>query len=405
MRATAVREWEASESMNTIYGPGHDRDAVAATLGISWDDARRRVLARIGTYVAQETPSAHQELLDALASVVADDLRAAGATVTSHPAPGLGTNLVAEVPGDVDDRPVLLLGHLDTVHPIGAFGTNELRLEGDRAIGPGVYDMKAGVALLVEALTLLHERGERPRRPVRFLVTCDEEIGSHSSRGIIEDHARQAAAVLVPEPSMPDGGVKTRRKGVATYRIETTGQAAHAGIDPGLGISASQELAHQLVDVFALADHARGTTINVGMMGAGTATNVIPAKAWATIDVRIAEPDEGERIHTALMALQPHDPRAKVQVQRTEHRGPLVRTAGVVALYEHARGIAAQLGHDLGEGGTGGGSDGSLAAAVGADVLDGLGPRGAGAHTLDEHIIVDDLPFRLALLCGLLKTL
>src|SRR5690606_25818878 len=369
------------------------------------------------------------------------DLRAAGATVTSHPAPGLGTNLVAEVPGDVDDRPVLLLGHLDTVHPVGAFGTNELRLEGDRAIGPGVYDMKAGVALLVEALTLLHERGERPRRPVRFLVTCDEEIGSHSSRGIIEDHARQAAAVLVPEPSMPDGGVKTRRKGVATYRIETTGQAAHAGIDPGLGISASQELAHQrvdvvaladhargpttkggmmgaatatnvrpaaahqLVDVFALPDHARGTTINVGMMGAGTATNVIPAKAWATIDVRIAEPDEGERIHTALMALQPHDPRAKVQVQRTEHRGPLVRTAGVVALYEHARGIAAQLGHDLGEGGTGGGSDGSLAAAVGADVLDGLGPRGAGAHTLDEHIIVDDLPFRLALLCGLLKTL
>ncbi len=204
---------------------------------------------------------------------------------------------------------------------------------------------------------------------------------------------------------MPGGGVKTQRKGVATYRLETTGEAAHAGIDPGLGISATHELARQMVDVFALADHARGTTVNIGMIGAGTASNVIPAQAWATIDVRIAEPAEGERVHRSLLALQPHDARAGVTARRTENRGPLVRTPGVVALYETARSITAGLGHELGEGATGGGSDGSLAAAAGAAVLDGLGPRGAGAHTLDEHVLVEDLPFRLALLCGLLKTL
>lgn len=390
--------------MNTLQ-PEHDRAAVSRALGIDWDDARARVLRRVRSYVGHETPSAHPEPIDALAAEVAADLRAAGAMVTSHAAPGLGTNLVADVAGATGEAPVLLLAHIDTVHPVGAFGGNALRQENGRAIGPGVFDMKSGAALLVEALTLLHERGERPRRPVRYLVTCDEEIGSHSSRALIEEHARAAAAVLVPEPSMPDGGVKTRRKGVATYRIETTGEAAHAGIDPGLGVSASHELAHQLLNVLDLADHARGTTLNVGMMGAGTASNVIPGQAWATIDVRIAEPAEGERVHQSLLALQPHDVRAKVRVIPTEHRGPLVRTPGVVALYEHARTLAAELGQELGEGGTGGGSDGSLAAAVGAAVLDGLGPRGAGAHTLDEFVFVEDLPFRLALLCRLLQTL
>lgn len=391
--------------MSTVEQPGCDTGAVEAALGISWDDARQRVLSRLAAYVARETPSEHPELLDALAGMIAADLRAAGTQVTAVAAPGLGTNLVADVPGRTTDAPVLLLAHIDTVHPVGAFGAGGLRVEGGRATGPGVYDMKGGVALLVEALLLLHERGAQPRRPVRFLVTCDEEIGSHSSRGLIEAHAREAGAVLVPEPSMPDGGVKTGRKGVTTYRLETTGEAAHAGVDPGLGVSASHELARQMLDVFALADHARGTTINIGMIGAGTATNVIPAKAWATIDVRIAQPAEGERIHAALESLQPHDARTRVRARRTEHRPPLVRTPAIAALYEHARGVAAELGHTLTEGSTGGGSDGSLAAAVGAAVLDGLGPRGAGAHTLDEHVLIEDLPFRLALLCRLLETL
>lgn len=383
---------------------GHDHAAVAASLGLDWEDARARVLQRITDYVSQETPSAHAPQLEELAARIADDMRAAGMEVTAHAAPELGTNLVGELPGREVAPPVVMLAHIDTVHPIGAFPA-ALRIENGRAYGPGVYDMKAGAALLVEALTHLRARGRSPRRPVRLLITCDEEIGSHSSRPLIEAHARAAGAVLVPEPSMPDGGVKTGRKGVATYRLETTGTAAHAGIDPGLGVSASHELARQMLDVFALADHQRGTTVNIGMIGAGTASNVIPGLAWAAIDVRLADPAEGERVHAALMKLRPYDGRSSVTVQRTEFRPALVRTPQVAALYEHAHALAAELGMDLGEGATGGGSDGSIAAAMGAAVLDGLGPRGAGAHTLDEHIVIDDLPFRLALLCRLLETL
>lgn len=391
--------------MSTTEPAVCDRDAVADALGISWDAARERVLARIDAYVRLESPSAHAPLLNAVAARVAEDLVAAGATVELHDAGDLGTNMVASVPGSEPLPPVLLLAHLDTVHPVGTFAHAGLRIEDGRAYGPGAYDMKGGAALLVEALTLLRERALQPRRPVKFLITCDEEIGSHSSRKLIEQLAREAAAVLVPEPCMPDGGVKTARKGVATYRLETTGRAAHAGVDPGVGVSAAHELARQLIRVFDLADAERGTTLNVGMLGAGSATNVIPGSAWATIDVRIAEPAEGERVHAALTSLAPIDARAGVAVKRTELRPPLVRTPAIALLYEHARTIATSLGAELSEGGTGGGSDGSIAAAEGAAVLDGLGPRGAGAHTLDEHIIIDDLPFRLALLRGLLETL
>lgn len=388
-----------------VNGPDHDPLAVAAALGISWSDAQQRVLTRIAAYVAQETPSGHAELLSPLAGMIASDLHAAGAHVTSHDAPGLGTNLVAELPGREQESPALLLAHIDTVHPVGAFGAGPLRIENGTAIGPGVYDMKGGVALLIEALTLFGEHERLPRRPIRFLVTCDEEIGSHSSRTLIEENARLAGAVLVPEPCMPDGGVKTGRKGVATYRLEVGGIAAHAGVDPGVGASATHELARQMLDAFALADHERGTTVNVGMIGAGSATNVIPGSAWATIDVRLADPAEGDRVHDALSRLRAYDARASVHVTRTEFRPPLVRTPSVVALYRHARELAAQLGFELGEGTTGGGSDGSIAAAVGAAVLDGLGPRGGGAHTLHEHILVDDLPLRLALIHQLLDTL
>lgn len=392
-------------SSTTDVSVAYDRDAIAAALGISYDDARARVLARIDDYVALESPSGHAPLLNALGARVTSDLGAAGARIETHDAAELGSNYVAHVEGREALPPILMLAHIDTVHPVGAFGAPGLRIEGGRAYGPGAYDMKGGASLLVEALTLLHERGSPPRRPVRFLVTCDEEIGSHTSRALIELHAREAAAVLVPEPCMPDGGVKTQRKGVATYRLETTGRAAHAGVDYGVGVSATHELARQMIRVFDFADPRRGTTLNIGMIGAGSATNVIPGKAWATIDVRLAEPAEGERVHAALEALEPFDPDAGVAVQRTELRPPLVRSPAIVELYQQARVVAAALGFDLGEGGTGGGSDGSIAAATGATVLDGLGPQGVGAHTLQEHIVIDDLPFRLALLCGLLDVL
>jgi glutamate carboxypeptidase len=364
------------------------------------------LLSRIRRYVEIETPSGHAAGIDALASVIAEELVHLGADVRSHDAPGYGRNLVASIEGaEPDLDPLVVLAHIDTVHPVGTLLRQPFVLRDGRAEGPGVYDMKTGVALVVEALARLHADGARPRRPVRFLVTCDEEIGSHSARPLIEAVARGAAAALVPEPSMPDGSVKTARKGVATYRFDIAGRAAHAGIEPEAAISAVTELSHQLPRILALADHARGTTVNVGVLHAGTASNVVSGEAWGTIDVRSVVPAEAERVHEGLLALRPVLRGATLVIQRTESRPPLVRTPDVVALYERARAIAAGLGVTIGEGATGGGSDGSLIATFGVPTLDGLGARGGGAHSVDEHILVDDLAFRATFMTRLLAEL
>ena len=367
--------------------------------------AADRVLARVRRYVEIETPSGAASEIVRLSQLIEQELRAVGASLEPYDAPGLGRNIVAEVPGRELAEPLLVLAHLDTVHPLGTLAQRPFRIEGGRAYGPGIYDMKAGLATTVEALTWLQERGVFPRRPVRLLITCDEEIGSHSSRPLIELHARGAAAVLVPEPSTPDGGVKTFRKGVSTYRVEAFGRAAHAGIDGTAAVSATAELVHALGAILELARHDRGTTVSIGMIGGGTASNVVAAEAWAVVDIRLAQGGEEERVHGAMLGLRALNPAARLEVRRTEHRPPLLRTDRIVALYHRAQALAAELGADLPEGATGGGSDGSIAAAVGAATLDGLGPRGGGAHAVDEHILVDDLPFRLALMARLFEYL
>jgi glutamate carboxypeptidase len=203
---------------------------------------------------------------------------------------------------------------------------------------------------------------------------------------------------------MPDGGVKTFRKGVATYQIAARGRAAHAGIEGAMAVSAITELVHALTAALGLADHDRGTTINVGTIGGGTASNVVAAEARAVVDVRIAEPPEGARVHAAMLAMKARNPKADLKVWRSEERPPLVRSDAVAGLYQTARTLAAELAVELPEGGTGGGSDGSFAGAVGAATLDGLGAQGGGAHADDEHIVLADLPFRLALMTRLLET-
>jgi glutamate carboxypeptidase len=383
-----------------------DRAAIEAVLGMSVVDATERVMRRLEPYVLLETPSRDAAAITSLSRRIESELLEAGAVVEAFDTPGLGRNLRAWVPGlQSKASPLVALGHIDTVHPVGTLETQPLRRVEGRAEGPGIFDMKAGVALLVEAITILTARKSGPRRPLRFLVTCDEEIGSHASRELIREAAIGAEAALVTEPSLPDGAVKTRRKGVSTYRLETHGRAAHAGIEPERAVSAVTEIAHQILHVIATADASRGTTVNIGVIRGGTASNVVPAHAWATIDVRFTTPAEGERVNTALNALQPTLQGARVRVDMTETRPPLERTDAVVRLYDHARQAAAELGFALPEGSTGGGSDGSLIAALGLPTLDGLGPRGGGAHAIDEHIILDDLPFRLALLCRLLETL
>jgi glutamate carboxypeptidase len=375
-------------------------------LGMTKQDAIARVLARSRGYVEQETPSGDAAGIAALGRQVERDLAAIGARTEVSDAPGFGVNGHAWMAGvDPELDPVVGLAHMDTVHPVGTLAERPFRIENGRAYGPGIYDMKTGLALMIEALTWLRERGRRPRRPVELIVTCDEEIGSHSARDAIEDGARRAAVVLVPEPCMPDGGIKTFRKGVATYRIDARGIAAHAGIDGTLAVSAISELIRAAGTALDLADHSRGTTINIGNITGGTASNVVAAQASAVVDVRIAEPPEGDRVHAALMSLQARNPRADLSVERTEERPPLVRTPAIAALYETARSIARDLGTDLPEGGTGGGSDGSIAAAVGAATLDGLGAQGGGAHAVDEHIVLDDLPFRLAFVASLFEKL
>lgn len=380
-------------------------DPIARCLGMSGDDATERVLRRLRPWIETETPSGHVDNIVALSRRIEDELDAIGGVVEAFDAPRLGRNLRVTFHGDQPElEHLLLLGHIDTVHPIGTLQHQPWRVFQDRAEGPGIFDMKGAIAVAVEALACIAGRHLRPRRTVRMLITCDEEIGSHGSRDLIAECAAEAGVAIVPEPALPDGSAKTRRKGVGTYRMEAHGRAAHAGIDPRSAVSATAEIAHQVLACLALADPAMGTTLNIGTIGGGTASNVVAAHAWATIDTRFVEPAEGDRIDRALADLAPRLAGASVKVNRNELRPPLVRTPQVAALYEQAREVAAGLGVVLGEGATGGGSDGSLVAALGVPTLDGLGPRGGGAHAADEHILLSDLPFRVALMVRLLET-
>lgn len=375
-------------------------------LGLSHDEAAGRVLRRVQPWVEAETPSYDDEAISALSRRIEGELQELGARTHATDAPGLGRNLRADFAGTDNSLDALVvLAHIDTVHPVGTLETQPYRVADGRAEGPGIYDMKTGLALVVEALAWLRERGRAPRRPVRLVVTCDEEIGSHSARPLFAAAARRAFAALVPEPSLPDGSVKTARKGVSTYQLEIEGRAAHAGVEPEKAVSAVRELAHLLTAIYALEKTAVGTTVNVGVLKAGTASNTVPAHATAVIDVRATVPPEAERVDAGLKTLRPENPEAKLRLTRPEHRGPLVRTPEIASLYEKARARAADLGFELGEGGSGGGSDGSIMAEFGLPVLDGIGPRGGGAHAVDEHVLVDDLPFRLAFIASLLETL
>jgi glutamate carboxypeptidase len=369
------------------------------------DAATARGLARLRRYVEHESPSGDVERCTGLAEVIAADLLELGAEVSLIDAPGMGKHVQAQFPHPATGRPLLVLGHLDTVHPVGTLARQPFQLLADRATGPGIYDMKAGVAFMMEALATLKRDARSTRRPVRMLVTCDEEVGSPTSRALIQDLARDTEAVLVPEPSLADGGVKTARKGVASYRMTVHGRAAHAGIEPERGISAISEMAHQIMAVQALADPVLGTQVLVTTIHGGTASNVVPAQVVAAVDVRFAQRVEGDRVRRELLTLAPRDGHARIEITQTDSRPPLERTDAVAALYQRARKIAASMSHELHEGATGGGSDGCLTAALGIPTLDGLGPRGGGAHALDEHIRTDDVPFRIAFYAALIEQL
>jgi glutamate carboxypeptidase len=326
--------------------------------------------------------------------------------VPAH-SPGV-ENLVLTVPGTGDaSAHVAVLTHYDTVWPRGTLRRMPFGIDDDGvARGPGCFDMKGGLVLLYHALRELRAMRVPLARDIKVLFDCDEELGSGSARELIGQLGAAACAALVLESPLPGGALKTARKGTGSYRLEISGRAAHAGIEPERGISAVVELARQVLVLDALNDHARGTTVNVGIVEGGSRINVVPAHASAQLNIRVATADEAARVDSAIRSLQPQLPGAILSVVPGLSRPPMIRTEASMRLFEHARRIGAQLGMpELGHGATGGGSDGSLIAALGVPTLDGLGPEGGGAHADDEHVLVESMPRRAALLAGLLYSL
>jgi glutamate carboxypeptidase len=355
--------------------------------------------------VAAESPSDGKAAVDVCVALVAAHAKALGGRVKLHRQRAFGDLLEArfgpKFRGGLK-QPVLLLGHLDTVWPLGTLKTMPCRLSGGRLSGPGTLDMKAGVAMALTALEMLVETGSLEQEIV-LLLNSDEEVGSPVSRPITERLAAECGAVYVMEPAQ-GLACKTARKGTGDWRIDIAGVAAHTGVDFEKGASALRELAHVIETVSGWTDLKRGLTVSVGVAGGGSKTNVIPAEAWAEVDVRIARKADGPRIERKFAKLKVSDKRCTLTVTGGINRPPMERLRGTVHLYQRARALAADLGFVLEEASTGGASDGNFTAALGVPTLDGLGAVGEGAHARHESIVVEHLAPRTALLAALLAS-
>jgi glutamate carboxypeptidase len=363
-------------------------------------DERQWLLETIEALVSLESPTTDKAAVDRCGRAISARLEAIGGRVSRLPRADRGDHLLAEF--GCGTSQILLLGHFDTVWPVGQLERMPLVRSNGRLHGPGVFDMKAGIAIGMLATRALLETGVSLSRRIVMLWTTDEEVGSATSRAAIEDEASRSNAVLVLEPSLPGGAVKTARKGCGEYELRVRGVAAHAGIDPSKGASAIHELARQIVLVQKLQDLDRGISVNVGTISGGTRTNVVAEEARAVVDVRAPTQADAARVDAAFRALKAVDDRTAVSVTGGLDRPPLERTAQVARLYQQASEIARELGQALGEGSTGGGSDGNFTAALGVATLDGLGAIGDGAHALHEYVEIESLPDRAALVAGLI---
>jgi glutamate carboxypeptidase len=362
------------------------------------------LLALIRALVTCESPSDDRVALEACQALVVRALAEAGATVERLAGDPTADHVLGRWPGE--GPPVLLLGHYDTVWRVGQLDRMPLHEAGGKLFGPGVFDMKAGLAIGLLAVRALVETIEVSGRPrVTFLITSDEEVGSHTSRPLIEALARVSAAVLVLEPALPHGAVKTARKGVGEFDLLTHGISSHAGANPGAGASAIHELARQITTLVGLNDPASGLSLNVGVIEGGTRSNVVAEDARARIDVRVARAADAARVDAAFAALVSTDPRVRLEVRGRINRPPMERTTGVAQLFGLAQAAARDLGHELAEGSTGGASDGNFTAALGVPTLDGLGAWGDGPHALHEHVVIKQLAPQAALVAGLLGRL
>lgn len=371
------------------------------------------MLSLLKHMVEIESPSDDKAAVDRMGAFLGQVFERLGGKVTFYPQQQAGNHLKAEFLGGASDRasdqksgkPTLLLGHFDTVWSMGTLAKMPFRMEAGRAFGPGVYDMKAGITMMIFALRALKAAGIA-HRPVTILLDTDEEVGSATGRPVVEATARECEAVLVLEPSQgPKGHLKTSRKGVGDITVRVRGRAAHSGVDFEKGRSAIVELARQLLEIVKFTDVGRGITVNPGVIQGGTRSNVIAAEAWAEVDLRIARAADAPWLEQKFAALKPFDPDCSIELSGGINRPPMERTEGTIRLFALAKTIAGTIGLTVDESSTGGGSDGNFTSALGVPTLDGLGAVGEGAHAANESVVIEDLFSRTALLAGLIQTL
>ncbi len=362
---------------------------------------RAAMLDLLAAMVERESFTRAKKHVDSLVNFMEALFKDFGAaSVRRYTQKDVGDFLLAKWNERASGKPFLFLAHVDTVHPIGSLATMPIKTEDGRFYGPGAFDMKGGAVIALEAIRALHDRDQLPDRPIHFLLTTDEEIGSPRSEALIKELAAPCELVLVMEPATKEGAIKTWRKGGGKYTLTIAGRASHAGIAPQEGINAIIEFAQQALEINRLNDLRYGTSVSITMVEGGSAGNVIPAQVRAHIDARVMTIEAMNRLHDALTSLYPKMPGANVNCLRGSHRPPMERRPG---LFEKAAAIGERHGVAIYEGGTGGGSDGNFTAAMGVPTLDGLGAHGDGAHAVHEHVIIDSLPRQAALIAAILK--
>jgi glutamate carboxypeptidase len=367
---------------------------------LAWFETKKRQMIQdLRSWVEVESPTSDKSAVDRFGKIVASHFAKIGMSIEYKNGNGRGDHMIARFGSQ--EKQLLLIGHLDTVWELGTLQRFPCEINEEIGKGPGIFDMKSGLIIILYALGLLREQNLH-RYPITVLATSDEEVGSESSRELIETEARSARAAFVLEPAGPNNSIKTKRRGIGRYTITAHGRAAHAGVEPEKGVNAIEELSHQIIELQSWNRLRSSITVNADVIRGGTRTNVIPEEAETIVDVRCDGMDDIEWLEKQFAGLKPVRAEASLTVEGGIERPPMERNHKVLGLYEQAKSIAEQMDYAVAEFWTGGGSDGNLTAAVGVPTLDGLGAEGGGAHALSEHILTPSLTKRAALLYHLI---
>jgi glutamate carboxypeptidase len=366
---------------------------------------KQAMVDQLTELVGYETPTMQKEHVDRLGAYMEGQFRSLGAEeIERFEQADVGDMLLAKWHPDAPGKPIMFLIHSDTVWPLGTLAERPVTIDEDgRLFGPGAVDMKGGITIVLTALRGLVERGDLPERPVWVLMTSDEEIGSRYSIPLIRDVAPAAGLALIMEPGTKEGALKTWRKGMATYRLRVKGRPAHAGNAPEQGINAIVEIAQQITRINQLNDLKHGTSVSVTLADGGSAMNVIPEEAAITIDTRFLTQMAMDKVQSSIRGLNPFLPGAELALEIIHQRGPMEHDDQMKATFSQAKAIGERYGLTVREDGSGGGSDGNITASLGIATLDGLGPQGDGLHALHEHVVINSLPQRAALIAGIIK--